>query len=274
MERLTAQRGFTSLCLRMVGSLNTSQAVAVKESLRLTGQLDYPHAEIKMVLDSSMQFYRLAACSKEPETVEWIETHVRPGDVFYDIGANVGAYSLVAHAVAGGDCTVYAFEPSYSTFAALSENVRLNHCDGKIVPLHVALSAETKVFTFNYSLVVPGAASHGLDQPIGEDLKPFVPSFTQPILSYKLDELIEQFSLLTPNHIKLDVDGSELDVLKGAEKTLSGTGLKSILVEIDEAQQRGEMIRANLERKGFEVKTRHQRRGSASLANYIFERRD
>lgn len=262
------------MCLRMVDSLNTSQAVAVKESIKLIGQLDYPRAEIKMGLDSSMQLYRLSACSKEPETVEWIETNVRPGDVFYDIGANVGAYSLVAHAVAEGDCTVYAFEPSFSTFAALSENVRLNRCDGKIVPLHVALSAETKIFTFNYSQVVPGAASHGLDQPIGEDLKPFEPTFTQPILSYKLDELINQFSLLPPNHIKLDVDGSELDVLKGADDTLSAAGLRSILVEIDEAQQRGEAIRAYLESKGFEVKTRHQRRGSTSLANYIFERRN
>lgn len=258
----------------MVGSLNTSQAVAVKESLRLTGQLDYPHSAIKMVLDSSMQFYRLAACSKEPETVEWIESHVRPGDVFYDIGANVGAYSLVAHAVAGGDCTVYAFEPSFSTFAALSQNVMLNHCDEKIVPLHVALSAETKVFTFNYSQVVPGAASHGLDQPVGEDLQPFEPTFKQPILSYRLDDLIEQFSFLPPNHIKLDVDGSELDVLKGADNTLSSGTLRSILVEIDEAQQRGEVIRSFLEGKGFVVKSRHNRRGSTSLANFIFEKRN
>ena len=258
----------------MVGALNTSQAVTVKESIQVTGQLDYPRADIQMVLDSAMQLYRLSACAKEPETVEWIESHVRAGDVFYDIGANVGAYSLVAHAVAGGDCTVYAFEPSFSTFAALSENVRLNGCDGKIIPLHVALSAETKVFTFNYSQVVPGAASHGLDQPIGEDLKPFVPTFTQPILSYKLDELIDQFSLLPPSHIKLDVDGSESDVLKGADKTLGSPQLRSILVEIDETQQRGEAIRTNLESKGFQVKTRHERRGSATLANYIFERRN
>src|SRR5688572_26330757 len=109
-----------------IGKLKPARAVGIKESIQITGQLDYPHKKIHMALDNAVQIARLGACRKEPETVAWIESNMRPGDVFFDVGANVGAYAFVADTVAGGNCDIYAFEPSYSTFAALVANVRLN----------------------------------------------------------------------------------------------------------------------------------------------------
>lgn len=263
-----------SLYVRALALLPMPQAVSVKEGIRLTGKLDYPRGDILMSLDSSIQLGRLSACNKEPETVEWIETYIRPGDVFYDIGANVGAYSFVAYAVTGGDCIVYAFEPSFPTFAALCQNVLLNGCHGKIVPLHVALSHETKLLTFNYSSVMPGAALHSLGELIGKDGRAFRPAFTQPILSYRLDDLVRQFALRAPNHIKLDVDSAELSVLRGADETLAYPGLRSILVEVDAERYPSGEIPRRLENKGFRIRSRHPRGQSKMLANYIFERRD
>jgi hypothetical protein len=51
-------------------------------------------------------------------------------------------------------------------------------------------------------------------------------------MTFRLDELIEQFGLPLPNHIKLDVDGGELAVLEGAERALSSPALRSLLVEV------------------------------------------
>jgi FkbM family methyltransferase len=256
---------------KMLSQLPPQQLVSIKENITVKGKLDYSREDIWMNLDSLQQVYRLGACKKEPETVEWIETHVKPGEVFYDIGANVGAYSFIAQSVAGGNCTVYAFEPSFSTFAELNLNILLNNFSEKIIPLYVALSNETGLLKFNYSSTTPGTALHSIGEAIGEDGKQFQPAFVQPILSYRLDELIKQFALRLPNHIKLDVDGAEFSVLQGADETLLNAGIRSILVEINEKIFTYEEIPRYLESKGFRIKSKHPRLGP-DLFNYIFER--
>ena len=261
------------LCMRLLSLLTVPETVRIKERLTPTGFLDYPHSNIAMSLDSSIQMGRLIACAKEPETVAWIEAFLRPGDVFYDIGANVGAYSFVAHAAARDNCTVYAFEPGFSTFAALSRNVFLNRCQGRIIPLHLALSDETKMTTFHYSSIIAGDALHSLGQPpmSGPEGQP---QFVQPIPSYRLDDLVSQFALPPPNLIKLDVDGSESSVLRGAIRTLAHPRLRSILVEVDEEQDQSAGIRRSLEGLGLRLQCRHPRGQSKTVANCIFVRSD
>ena len=189
-----------------------------KENIKPTGKMDYPDRDIYMNLDSSAQLSGLHACEKEPKTVEWIETYRRPGDVLCDIGANVGAYSFVAYAVTGGSYLIYAFEPSFTSFAALSQNILLDGYQETIIPLHVALTHETELIPLNYSSIVPGASLHYLGEAIDETGHSFQPVFTQPILSYRLDDLVRQFPLKPANHIKIDVDGGGLVWCVGLEK--------------------------------------------------------
>lgn len=258
-----------------IQSLSPELAIQVKESIDLVGKLDYTRGNIVMSLDSSKQLSRLKACSKEPETVEWIETQMCPEDIFYDLGANVGAYSFVAHAATGGSCTIYSFEPSFSTFAVLCKNILLNDCQGKIVPFHVALSHKTGLLTFNYSSITPGAAFHSLKETVGKD-GDSKPEFTQTIPGYSLDDFVSQFGLQLPNHIKIDVDGAEMDILKGADKTLAYPGLRSILIEIDKKENSYMEIISLLEGKGFRIRSTHPRGGntkSETSANYIFEKK-
>ena len=87
------------------------------------GSMDYTPKRILMTADTKSQFNRLRSNQKEPETAAWIETELRAGDVLYDIGANVGAYSLIAWAASGGQSKVYAFEASFSTFESLCRNI-------------------------------------------------------------------------------------------------------------------------------------------------------
>ena len=260
--------------LGMIRLLPQDKLVYLKERIQCVGRLDYPHKDIYMKVDSLIQISRLDACKKEPETINWIESQVKPGDVFYDIGANVGAYSFVAWAVASGDCTVYAFEPSFSTYAALSHNIMINHCQEKVVSLQLILSDETNLVALNYSQVTPGAASHSLGETVGGNGQRFIPEFTQFIPSYRLDDIINQFNLRIPNHIKIDVDGAEYAVLQGGIETLTHPDLHSVLVEIDEERYPHGEIPSLMVSKGFRLVARHLRPGSTTLANCIFEKRE
>lgn len=269
-EQLSAN--FANLLYGVLRLFPLSVVAGVKEKIKCTGRMDYPRRDIYMRVDSLVQRNRLFACQKEPETVDWIETHCKAGDVFYDIGANVGAYSFVAYAVMAGDCTVYSFEPSFSTFMALSHNVLLNRCQEKIIPFQIVLSDVTKLISFNYSDATPGAAAHSIGDVINEEVQPAQPAFSQRVLSYRLDDLIHQFGLRMPNHIKIDVDGSELDILCGAAEVLAYLDLRSVLIEVDEKKYPNEEIQKLMMRNGFFVRSRHFRINTNTTANYIFEK--
>ncbi len=249
-----------------------TQALA-KARLGSTGSLDYDGGSIRMVVDSEAELPRLRSCFKEPETVAWIEQFVHPDDILFDIGANVGAYSLVADRATKGGCTVYAFEPSFSTFAQLSRNIALNGAEGRIIPVLVALSDVTGLVTFNYTSADPGAASHALGPSVDSHGKPFTPAFTQPVLSYRMDDFVAQFGIAAPSHIKLDVDGVELKVLRGATGVLADPRLRTVLVEIEPARPERVAIEELLAAHRFAVHGRYPHGPTAdSTTNVLFTR--
>ena len=215
-------------------------------------RLDYPRADISLRVTSRAELYRAHSCAKEPWTVDWIERWLRPDDVLYDIGANVGAYALVAAKSSGGRARVVAFEPGYASFAALCENILVNGCGDSITPLPVGLGAETRLTSFNYRDLRPGAADHtfGKAEPVAGGAT----AYSQPVLGYRLDDLIAQFGLPPPNHVKVDVDGSEGAVLEGARNTLASSSLRSLMVEIDPSQST--RVTGILEGAGFGLRSR------------------
>ena len=239
----------------------------VKEGLSPVGNLDYPGKSIKMIVDTTSQLERLRACKKEPETVGWLESHLRPADVLYDIGANVGAYSFVADAITGGNSTIYSFEPSHATFASLSMNVILNDCQARVVPLHFALWSDTGLLALGFSSPAPGAALHSLRR---------MPADSGPYLlvpAYRLDELVGQLKLRSPNLIKIDVDGGELEVLRGSKAVLGSSSLRSVLVEVDESSESSSSIRQLMSDLGFHLASRHPHgEASSTIGNCIFEK--
>ncbi len=194
-----------------------------------TERLDYPDAEIRLRVTTRAEFNRLRACAKEPFTIEWIHRCVRPDDVFYDIGANVGAYSLVAAMKPGGGARVFSFEPSYATVAALSANIVVNGLADRMTPIPVAVSNADAMTVFGLRALEPGSARHTLG---GDSSEEGPTLYRQPIMTLRLDTLVERFGLPQPNHIKLDVDGGELAVLEGAAHALASPALRSILVEV------------------------------------------
>jgi FkbM family methyltransferase len=194
--------------------------------------LDYEGAEILLGVPSKSAQARLRGCAKEPWTVQWIEGWIQPDEVLYDIGANVGAYSLVAALSPAVRARVVALEPGYPTFAALSDNVVRNGAQDRVTALPVALGRSTTLEILHLRTLDAGAALHTLGGHEG----PSGAAYRQPVMTFRLDDLVERFGLPDPAHVKLDVDGTELDVLAGAERTLSDPSLRTVLTELDDRE--------------------------------------
>lgn len=168
--------------------------------------------------------------TKEPETIEWIDTF-KEGDVLFDIGANIGLYSIYA---AKKGVNVVAFEPESQNYALINKNIYLNGLSQKILCLNIALSDEDAVDYLHIPVFQGGGAMNCFGKPIDWKYEGFAPVYSQGINSYTLDSFLKRYSKSFPTHIKIDVDGIEPKIIRGAEITLSDKRLKSIFVEINQ----------------------------------------
>ena len=231
--------------------------------------LDYPSAELCLYVTSKVELRSKAiSCRKEPWTVEWLDREAQPGNVVFDVGANVGAYALIAGHRVGQSGRVIAIEPGYASYARLCDNVVLNDLGAIIMPVALPVGASTEISTFNYHRLQPGCARHVAGPP-SVDGKGQDPVYAQPVMLVRLDDLIGSFGLPEPHLMKIDVDGTEESVLLGASRVLRGSRLRGMLIEIDE-ENTDTVLRIAGE-AGFRLTERHQRtRDDGALAPFWY----
>jgi FkbM family methyltransferase len=164
--------------------------------------------------------------SKEPETLKWIDDF-KTDSVFWDIGANIGLYSIYA---AMKNHKTYSFEPSFLNLETLSKNIYLNKLQNMVTIFPIALNDISKLSLLNMSNTIWGGAHSTFDKKTGWNGKEMIINLQYRTLSFKPDELIDFFHLAYPNYIKIDVDGIENLILKGSKKIISH--VLSILVEV------------------------------------------
>lgn len=213
--------------------------------------------------------------SKEPETIEWINTFDKDS-VFWDVGANMGIYSL--YAALRPNIKVLAFEPFAFNYYVLNKNIIINNMRNNIYALCIAFSDKTDLSYFNISDTNIGSALHYIGKGISDSEKTSQAIFTQGMISLSIDDFIDKFKPPFPNYIKIDVDGAEDRIIQGAGNTLSDKRLKSVLVELDSAQgKRYNDIDGFLRKSGMQL---FQKRHAAmfdsgdyeSIYNYIYVR--
>lgn len=179
---------------------------------------------------------------KEPATIAWIDGFA-PGAVFWDIGANVGIYSV--YAAIARNCRVVAFEPVPENYALLVRNLAGNGLTGAVSALPVALAASSRLA----ALAIPDAMVGSAFARFGED-GASGPSIAA--LGLSIDDFVARFDPPFPAHIKIDVDGTETDILAGAAATLADSRLQSLSIEVDDSEPaQAEEIRRVLAGHGF-----------------------
>ena len=172
--------------------------------------------------------------TKEPETLQWIDTYGKPGSVFYDIGANVGLYSIYYAKTKGG--ITYSFEPSVFNLKLLVKNINLNHCQEAIKIVSNPLTAFNAFADFNLQSTVDGGALSSFGVDYGHDGKKMNTKVSYQTLGFSLDYLVEQRMIKDiPALIKVDVDGIEHLILRGAQKVLAHPDCRSVLIEVNDA---------------------------------------
>jgi len=232
-------------------------------------QLDFKPSEIWLyVTGEPERRWRAKACAKEPWTVEWLLQDVRRGDVLYDIGANVGAFSLIAAKHSGA--YVVAFEPGYANFARLCDNIQLNDCGGRIVPLPTALSERAELLGFEYRTVEPGQSRHQLTEGRWSVEANDGEKYVQPTATMPLDKLIADYDLPVPNHLKIDVDGAELRVLRGAHDLLGRPELRTVLIEA--APEMRDAVQRLMEEAGLRLRANLRLERAHAPGYALFER--
>ncbi len=207
----------------------------------------------------------------EPELLDFIDD-IESNAVFYDIGASNGPFSIYA-AMKGLD--VVAIEPEAQNFALLEMNHFLNNHNltHPLVSLNVAVSDKDELGKLYCAGYEGGGHMKILDSPMKvQDEKPFKPVHIQTVQKYCLDNLILHFGLPIPESMKIDVDGSEENLLKGARNTLKNTALKKIFIEIDNPTEKNRSIVECICESGFQLKKRTQVQRYEGLYNCIFER--
>jgi FkbM family methyltransferase len=193
--------------------------------------------------------------SKEPGTIAWLRATLRPSDVFWDVGANIGPYTMVAAGLVGAAGRVVSFEPHPVNFTRLLDNVRANGFGSTVTCLQVALHDRTGLADFHLFSEEPGSSFSQLDEPRTPDAGAFDAVLVEKKAAYRADDLIGEDASLEPSVVKIDVDGHELSVLRGMSGLLDRRAIRSLQVEVN-ATERGPVY-ALLERHGYALDHLH-----------------
>lgn len=226
-----AVRGF----LKPFGARRAELVLAqLQPLLLLETQIETAKGPIAIACDSRQALYwKRFFASHEPETLAWIDGF-EGSDVLWDVGANVGVYSLYAALSSG--VAVLAFEPGAANYHALVRNIFLNHRQARIDAYCIAFSDRAGLNALNLSSASAGADNHIFANETDSWGNRPQGALRQAAITMGIDEFIARFHPPFPTHLKIDVDGAEPLILAGAKTTLADPRLKSLAVEFAELE--------------------------------------
>jgi FkbM family methyltransferase len=141
---------------------------------------------------------------------------LRKDDLFVDIGANIGSYTLLASGEVGANTV--SIEPIPKTFSKLKENLSLNNLNDRVRVLNIGLGGKKGVLNFTKSLDAENHVATSDETDMVE------------VIIEKFDDIID---IIKPTIIKIDVEGFETEVLNGMQSSLNNPYLKGIIIELN-----------------------------------------
>lgn len=183
-----------------------------------TAKINLLDASAEFIVSNKTERGRVKGLMNEKDILKLILKDINKSDVFYDVGANIGIYSmLIADKI--GDENVVAFEPHPNNVNHLQKNANINSYDDMSI-IDYALFDSNKVQTIKETGIHPGEGEHYIDKNQG----------TLNIKTNTGDKLIDEFHLPKPDIIKIDVEGAEVRVLNGMLNSINDC--RYILIEV------------------------------------------
>ncbi len=145
--------------------------------------------------------------------------YLKKGEIFVDVGANIGSYTILASAEIGA--TTYSFEPLPDTYNQLLNNININNIANSVKYYNIGLASK------------PGELLFSDEQDSSMNHVIYSTNDGSNFKKVKVSTLDSVLVDVEPSLLKIDVEGFELEVLKGAEKTLSSNSLKAIIIELN-----------------------------------------
>ncbi len=195
--------------------------------------------------DSALQYLKPGRAGFDPGLLALAEEMVRPGDVVWDIGANLGVFTIAA--LARGASQVVAVEPDPWLAGLIRRSVALPENRG--TPVHILPAAVAdRPSVAMLAIAARGRSSNALSHVGGRSQMGGVrEEVAVPVLT--LDILLDTFA--APTFVKIDVEGAEALVLRGAKRLLEAERKPVLYIEIDGSTAEG--IASTLHAAGYQI---------------------
>ncbi len=190
---------------------------------------------------------------KEPDTLDWLDSF-ESGSCYFDIGANIGQYSLYPAKKYGKAVQVFAFEPQSNNYYALNKNIYMNNLSGQILSYCLAVSGRSEFSKLYIPKFIPGGNRSQFGHEDLENMK-ISATHIQGMFGVTLNDLCSQWGFPCPNYMKIDVDGIEISILEGASEVLANPALKSVIIELGTNAEQEKAV-AIMKQAGLEVTKR------------------
>jgi FkbM family methyltransferase len=154
----------------------------------------------------------------------------KEGDIVVDIGAHIGLYTIIGSKCVGGKGKVVAIDADPNNFEMLNRNIKLNKLTNVLALNHIVYSKEMELELVDYGRML---GFDGKTKNMTLAAHGGTPGQTDtPVQANTLDNLLQRNGIKEVNWMKIDVEGAEYEVLKGARNILSNSKNISILIEI------------------------------------------
>ena len=186
-----------------------------------------PDVKIKLYRDSSLS-ESLYCYDFEQEEIAFLNKFLTKGDIFFDIGANVGLFTVHASKIVGANGKIFAFEPAKITHERLVENVKLNNREN-VVTNKIAISDFTGEQEFFVSAEGYDAFNSIVKPAKGEKYN------NEMVKVVTIDDYVSSQNLVGKiKYMKIDVEGWEVPLFNGGKKIFSALNAPTLMVEFTE----------------------------------------
>lgn len=203
--------------------------------------INYGARNVLIYADNKTERWR-ANKALEEKVLDYLKKIKTSPAVFYDIGANIGLYSLII-AREDPSCQVHAFEPETYNYQKLVRNIQLNRLPN-IIPHLCAIGSKKKLGYLYLKGQTAGQGRHSLIKPTN---KPYTPTVV-----WDLDSFITEKDIPPPDFIKIDVEGYEIEVVKGMSKLLT-TKKPTLIIEVHHKWIQKEKLYELLKKRHYSV---------------------